>query len=1411
MKRSVSEGSPEPLGLTLDERGANVAVFSANATSIELCLFDAQGAAEVERIRLPSRTGDVFHGHFEGISVGQRYGFRAHGPHEPREGRRFNAAKLLVDPYALALDRPFTLAPAMLGFRQGVADADLSFDATDSAPCMPKAIAITPTAAENRLPPRRPWSDTIIYELHVRGFTKTHPGIPEAIRGTFAGLAHPAAIDHLLKLGVTAVEILPCAAWIEELHLKATGHTNYWGYNPITLMAPEPRLAPGGWEEIRTCTSALHAAGIEVIVDVVLNHTGEGGELGSTLSMRGLDNASYYRLARDRRYFINDTGCGNTLALDRPPVVRLAMDALRAWVKFGGIDGFRFDLAPVLGRREEGFDASAPLITAITQDPLLREVRLIAEPWDIGPGGYQVGGFPEPWREWNDQFRDTIRKFWRGDNAMVPGAVTRFAGSSDIFGPYRRPSSSVNFVVAHDGFTLADLVSHERKHNEANGENNRDGTNENYSWNNGIEGATRDPAILAARRRDQRNLLASLLLARGTPMLAMGSECGQSQGGNNNAYAQDNATTWMNWGAADEALLSCAAHIIALRKAHPAFTRDHFLTGDASDVSLIPDVQWLTPKGLPMQSGDWADSHLRTVIAAFYAPSGETQEADRVIAILHAGSKPIEVTLPEAQMGFVWGCCLDTAHENGRGEEQAFEGGAIIYVAPRSVAVLDERAAGTFRLVVKSGQGVAPDLLDRLATAAGIAPDWYDISGERHIVPPETKVTLLADMGLPAGSSSEARESLVRLADDHDRRALPWSLVVREGESVRVRLPLTNGRAPDALRVQREDGSASVIPLGPSDIELVSFTALDGRPSEAAMAKLPQQPLGRHRIILQHRPELHCQLTISPGRCYLPDALRSGGQATGIAAQLYSLRRAQDQGIGDFTTLSELARMAGRAGFATVGVNPLHALFSSDRERTSPYYPSDRRFIDPIYIDVADLPGLSGGGCAAAAFAKHAGRIATLSALAHVDYSAVWPLKREILEAAFADFEDMRAQAPGTIPSSDFDAFVASGGKTLFQFACFQAISESRRGEAWTQWPDDLAKRNESALQAFAQANARQVRFHLFLQWLCERQLAGAAAQGRKADLWLGFYRDLAVGAAPDGAECWANADQLMKACSVGAPPDPFAEGGQNWGLQPPNPVAWQRSAYASFNELTSANMRHAGALRIDHAMALARLFVIPNGAKALEGAYLSYPVHDLIGQLALESQRARCVVVGEDLGTVPMGFRETTDAADILSYRVFWFERNGEDFTPTAAYPRKSLACLSTHDLPTLAGWWQGEDIIEKEALGLMTADEAAGAMAGRAADKQALIRLLQREGLSVDVDLSAPVDASVVAAAHRLLGRASSLIAVAQIDDVVGELTAVNLPGTDRERPNWRRKLPGAIEDLPAKLSAFAGPLRR
>ncbi len=1395
MTGRVSEGSPEPLGLTLDAGGANVAVYSAHASAVELCLFDEHGEAETERLRLPFRTGDVLHGRFEGIPAGQRYGFRAYGPYAPSEGHRFNPAKLLADPYALILDRPFAFAPAMLDYQAG-GTGNLRADQADSAAFTPKAIAIAPAAAKPARRARRPWSETVIYELHVRGFTKLHPLVPEALRGTFAGLAHPAAVEHLVSLGVTCIEIMPPAAWIDERHLHAAGLTNYWGYNPVTLMAPDPRLAPGGWTEIAASVAAIQAAGIEVIVDTVLNHSGEGDELGPSLSLRGLDNASYYRLAPENLAIpINDTGCGNTLALDRPPVVRLAMDALRTWATIGGVDGFRFDLATTMGRRDDGFDAAAPLLTAIAQDPVLRDLRLIAEPWDLGPGGYRIGAFPAAWGEWNDKFRDSMRKFWRGDAGLLGEAVTRFSGSSDIFAPRRAPSRSVNFIVAHDGFTLADLVSYERKHNEANGEGNRDGTDANYSWNSGAEGPAAGPAVLVARRRDQCNLLAALMLSRGTPMLAMGAESGHSQSGNNNAYAQDNATAWLHWDAADKALAAFTARLAKLRKRHPALTRDRFLTGEAFDATLIPDVEWRTAAGAPMDREDWQNG--RTIIAALYAPETAGKSADRVFVVLHAGSEGLDVVLPEARAGHCWHHCLDTAQEGGDAGGSTFSGGAVFTVAPRSVAALEEQpGAPSDRASTRTGMGksgVATNLLNRLADAAGISSQWYDIFGTQHTVPEATKQALLADMGFAAGSNAEVRESLSRLADRENRRLLPATLAAYEGEPVFLRLALDNRRIPAALLVNLEDGRAETVRLDPGSLEFESITALDGRRVDTLLARLPPLPLGRHRIAGERAPDLACNLTVAPRQCYLP-ALTPGEQLSGIAAQLYALRRSGDQGVGDFTTLGQLAEIAADAGAATIGLNPLHALFAQDRERASPYYPSDRRFLDPNYIDVTALEG----GRTKIALARHARQIAALSELPNVDYAGVWALKRVVLDASFADFDQLREHSPDSSLARDFDGFVACGGSSLENLACFEAIGETLKGKGWLDWPAGLRDGEPSALAAFAQKHSALVRFHLYLQWLAARQLGEAASRGKRAKSWLGFYRDLAVGAAPDGSEVWANSDQFLRSTAIGAPPDPFAEGGQNWGLKAPNPLAWRASSYRLFREVLAANMTHAGALRIDHAMGLTRLFVIPSGAGADEGAYLAFPGRDLIAELALESERAKCLVVGEDLGTVPHDFRATMDAANILSYRVMWFERDGQDFKPPEAYPAKSVACVTTHDLPTITGWWEGEDIREKEALGLISPEAAAVARQERTVARQAFLRAIGLE------DGDAPLP-SIIAAAHAFLGCTPSLIAIAQIDDLAGEATAVNLPGTDRERPNWRRKLGRNIEDMAAKMEAL------
>lgn len=661
-------GRPEPLGVTRDGGGVNVAIVSTAAERIEFCLFD-DGDAE-RRVALDHRTGDVWHGHVAGVAAGARYGLRAHGPWSPAQGHRFNPAKLLIDPHATALDRACRLHPAMFGHR---ADDPASPDATDSAPFVPRGIVAAPSADLPRVArPGTPWSDTIIYELHVRGFTMRHPDVPEAARGTFAGLAHPAAIGHLTALGATAVELMPAAAWIEEPHLAALGLTNYWGYNPIAFCAPDPRLAPGGWPEVRAAVASLADAGIETIIDVVLNHTGEGDALGPTLSLRGLDNALYYRLRGSPASYVDDTGCGNTLALDRPHGVRLAMDGLRAWAALGGVHGFRFDLGTTLGRREDGFDPAAPLLTAISQDPLLRELKLVSEPWDVGPGGYRLGQFPGGWGEWNDRFRDDVRRFWRGDPGMLGALATRVAGSADVIGSHRVPSRGVNFVVAHDGFTLADLVSYQRKRNEANGEANRDGTSDNNSWNNGMEGPSDDPLVVAARRADQAALLATLLFSRGTPMLGMGSELGQSQRGNNNAYAMDSEVSWLDWAAADLALLEQARDAIAARRALPALRDDRFLDGTGEP----PDVAWHRTDGAPLTPEDWNAPDGATLVAIFEHAAG------RVALALHRGQTSQPITLPLGTWRKV----------QGKAAPAAASGEAVTALAlpPRSVTLFVE-------------------------------------------------------------------------------------------------------------------------------------------------------------------------------------------------------------------------------------------------------------------------------------------------------------------------------------------------------------------------------------------------------------------------------------------------------------------------------------------------------------------------------------------------------------------------------------------------------------------------------------------------------------------------------------------------------------------------------------------------
>ncbi|MBZ9674457.1 glycogen debranching protein GlgX [Mesorhizobium sp. ES1-1] len=657
----ISHGSPFPLGARWDGSGVNFALFSANATKVELCLFDGNGRRELQRIPLPEFTDEVWHGYLPDVRPGQLYGYRVHGPYEPSAGHRFNPNKLLLDPYALAMKGDMRWHDSAFGYRVGSSRADLSFDKRDSASIMPKCVVVDPAVTWGDDPrPRVPWGETIIYEAHVKGMTALRDDIPPQLRGTFGGLANPSVVDHLVKLGVTSVELMPSQSFLDDRHLLERGLKNYWGYNTIGFFAPAARyISPGSdIHEFKLMVRRLHEAGIEVILDVVYNHTAEGNHMGPTLSFKGIDNASYYVLADDPRYYFDTTGCGNNVNLRHPRVLQMVMDSLRYWVEDCHVDGFRFDLASTLGRDRAEFDHHAVFFEAIRQDPVLQTVKLIAEPWDTGPDGYQVGNFPPGWAEWNDKYRDTARGFWKGDEGLAPELASSLLGSADRFDKRgRRPYASVNFVTAHDGFTLKDVVSFNDKHNEANGENNADGHSHNLSWNCGVEGATDNPAILDLRDRMRRSLIATVLTSQGTPMILMGDEIGRSQSGNNNSYCQDNEMNWLQWKDIpdrDRQFSEFLAGLIRIRRTRPLLRQWRFPHGNAVDDSGRADVEWLRPDGEGMTSTDWEAKDTRSMAMLLRSSS------EALILLFNAHHEAVSFNLP-ADVGNSWRIVVDTA------------------------------------------------------------------------------------------------------------------------------------------------------------------------------------------------------------------------------------------------------------------------------------------------------------------------------------------------------------------------------------------------------------------------------------------------------------------------------------------------------------------------------------------------------------------------------------------------------------------------------------------------------------------------------------------------------------------------------------------------------------------------------
>jgi isoamylase len=703
---AIWPGRPYPLGATWDGEGVNFSLFSQHAQKVELCLFDARGRREMQRIPLTEHTDLEWHCYLPEARPGLLYGYRVHGPYRPEQGHRFNAHKLLLDPYAKAIFGPLNWSDAHYGYRVGAEREDLTFDRRDSARGMPKCRVIDPafTWGEDR-PPHVPWSDTVIYEMHVKGFTVNHPGVPPALRGTYAGLATPAVIAHLKRLGVTAVELMPVHAFIDDRNLVQKGLRNYWGYNSIGYLAPESRYSSSGnVSEFKTMVKALHSAGIEVILDVVYNHTAEGNHAGPTLCFRGIDNASYYRLnVENPRFYTDYTGCGNTLNTQNPRVLQLIMDSLRYWISEMHVDGFRFDLAPAMARELHEVDRLSAFFDIIRQDPVISQVKLIAEPWDLGEGGYQVGNFPPGWAEWNDKYRDAMRVYWKGETGVIGEFAQRLTGSSDLYQHSgRRPQASINFVTCHDGFTLHDLVTYNQKYNHANAEGNRDGSNNNQSWNCGVEGETDDARVNALRALQQRNCIATLMLSQGVPMVLGGDEIDRSQRGNNNPYCQDDETSWFDWTMTPEKerLLAFFSRMIRLRQEHPIFRRRNFFQGAPLAGSDVKDIVWLTPDGGEMGDAAWRDPRAQS-LAVYLSGEGLSETDDRgrplddasFIVLFNSSEERVTFSLPRFDHGTRWFMVMDTAHDDGLTRGSAVDAGGTYVAKARSIVLLQQQKA----------------------------------------------------------------------------------------------------------------------------------------------------------------------------------------------------------------------------------------------------------------------------------------------------------------------------------------------------------------------------------------------------------------------------------------------------------------------------------------------------------------------------------------------------------------------------------------------------------------------------------------------------------------------------------------------------------------------------------------------
>lgn len=953
-------------GTKIVEGGIEFALFSQHAKKVELCLFDDAGMIETNRFSLHQYQDHIWRGFLPASGAGLKYGYRVHGPYEPEQGHWFNPNKLLVDPFAREIFGEVINHSALFTYAQSE-NLDTAFDTTDNAAYVPKSVVTSEREhGEHLAQLQTPLCDTIIYELHVAGYSKLHEGLPESLRGTFEGLTSEPLLKHMSELGITAVELLPVYPFNDEPHLWPHGLSNYWGYNPYNFFAPDPRF--GNPRQFRSMVQKFHQAGIEVLLDIVYNHTGEGDERGPTLSLRGIDNVSYYRHLPDQPgTYVNDTGCGNTLDFEHPYVREMVLASLRYWADEMGVDGFRFDLAPVMARSMEGFSTEAPFFKSVQADPVLSRQKLIAEPWDIGPGGYQLGEFPLGWSEWNDKYRDTVRAFWRGDDSIMGELAGRQSGSKELFlSKGRRPQAGINFITAHDGFTLHDLVSYEHKHNETNREENRDGHAHNLSRNYGAEGVSDDPEINELRNRQKRNMLATMFLSQGIPMLQAGDELGRTQNGNNNSYCQNNEISWLDWQNADQELSDFVAKLIGLRRNFPQLRLHGFLTGEPGLKGDKNDVTWLSPQGIPMQNSDWELPYARCFGYHLAGLKGEGQgEEQPLLVLLNAHHEAIEFKMPSSSYGQDWICLLETCEEPDQQGELA--AGQAISLAAHSFMVLVGQAGGARKLVDEDLYS-----LSDLCSIAGIEEAYSDLSGHTRHLSDKGKHRLLKVLHEDASSLEEIHQLVGSHIKKDWQLLMPCVVILRQSPKGDIHQGATIRIAENEMgqdlnwSIRMENGHLLKGVQRVGHLPLIASKRVDNQLIHELVLDPPEQlPLGYHQLSL-HIGERHgeVKLIIAPPHCYCPPFMENHQRLFGIAHQIYSLGMGsgEDKGIGDFSDLGDLAFAAGQSGADIVGVSPLHAMFSQEPERASPYSPSSRLALNVLYLDISRMDGF--GDCA---------------------------------------------------------------------------------------------------------------------------------------------------------------------------------------------------------------------------------------------------------------------------------------------------------------------------------------------------------------------------------------------------------------------------------------------------------------